>query len=226
MANEAQYNVARPESLPVRVAHYQRRKMFNAFLAHAQPGAAGTVLDIGATSDRTYDHSNYLEAWLEHPERITAAGVDPGAQFLERAYPGIRFVEADGRNLPFPDGSFDHVHSSAVLEHVGSRVQQEQFLRECWRVARHSVFITTPNRWFPVEFHTVLPVVHWLPARWFRAFLRAIGRDFFAREDNLNLLGGRELLRIAAAANWQQPRLQTTALLGWPTNLLLVGTKQ
>ena len=25
------------------------------------------------------------------------------------------------------------------------------------------VFVTTPNRWFPVEVHTRLPLVHWLP---------------------------------------------------------------
>jgi hypothetical protein len=26
------------------------------------------------------------------------------------------------------------------------------------------VFVTTPNRWFPLEVHTLLPFVHWLPA--------------------------------------------------------------
>ena len=25
------------------------------------------------------------------------------------------------------------------------------------------VFLTTPNRWFPIEVHTRLPLVHWLP---------------------------------------------------------------
>ena len=24
-------------------------------------------------------------------------------------------------------------------------------------------FVTTPNRWFPIESHTRLPLVHWLP---------------------------------------------------------------
>jgi hypothetical protein len=23
--------------------------------------------------------------------------------------------------------------------------------------------VTTPNRWFPLEVHTLLPLVHWLP---------------------------------------------------------------
>jgi hypothetical protein len=32
------------------------------------------------------------------------------------------------------------------------------------RVARRA-FVTTPNRWFPLEVHTRLPLVHWLPDR-------------------------------------------------------------
>jgi len=85
----AQYNVARPGSLPARLAHYQRRKMFAAFLAAARPTEADTILDIGVTSDRSYDHSNYLEAWYPHKHRITAAGIDEGARFLEDIYPGV-----------------------------------------------------------------------------------------------------------------------------------------
>jgi hypothetical protein len=221
----AQYNVARPDSFPVRTALHQRRKMFAAFLASVQPAEADTVLDIGATSDRSYEHSNYLEAWLPNPQRITAAGIDPGAIFLEDLYPGLHFVEADGRDLPFPDGSFEHVHSSAVLEHVGSRVDQARFLRECWRVARATVFITTPNRWFPIEFHTVLPLVHWLPPPLFRGMLRAMGKDFFAREENLNLLSRADLLRAARAAGMDHVSVENVALLGWPTNLLLIARK-
>jgi hypothetical protein len=33
---------------------------------------------------------------------------------------------------------------------------------EALRVARRA-FVTTPNRWFPIEVHTLLPLVHWLP---------------------------------------------------------------
>jgi hypothetical protein len=165
----AQYNVAKPESLPVRIAGRQRRRMFEMFLATSAATADDTVLDVGVTSDRSYDHSNYLEAWYPHKHRITAAGIDE-ATFLEQIYPGLRYIRADGRDLPFPNGAFDHVHSSAVLEHVGSRANQAKFLSELWRVSRRSLFVTTPNRGFPVEFHTVLPLVHWLPAPMFRTF--------------------------------------------------------
>src|SRR5437763_3424568 len=152
----AQYNVASTTGIPARIAEYQRKKMFRAFLAFAAAAPSDTILDIGVTSDRAYGHSNYLEAWYGRKESITAIGLDD-ASFLPRAYPGLRFLRADARALPFRDGSFDFAHSSAVLEHVGSRERQAQFVREAWRICRKGLFVTTPNRWLPVEFHTLLP---------------------------------------------------------------------
>jgi hypothetical protein len=73
-------------------------------------------------------------------------------------------VRADGRELPFADGEFDLGFSNAVVEHVaGGREGQRSFVHELCRVSRR-VFVTTPNRWFPLEVHTLLPFVHWLPA--------------------------------------------------------------
>jgi hypothetical protein len=113
-----------------------------------------------------------------------------------------------------------------VLEHVASREQQAQFLRELWRVARKSVFVTTPNRWFPIEYHTVLPLVHWLPPETFRALLRRIGRSFFADEQNLNLLGSSALRAAAEAAGVTHFRVGSVALGGWPSNLLLMARRE
>jgi hypothetical protein len=220
----AQYNVARPDSLPVRIAGYQRRRMFERFVQATGVGEADTIVDVGATSDRSYDHSNYLEAWHPHKHRVTAVGVDD-AGFLEAVYPGMKFVQADGRELPFEDGAFDWAHSSAVLEHVGAAEKQARFLSELWRVSRKGVFVTTPNRWFPVEFHTTLPLVHWLPTGVHRPIFRALGRGFFADEANLNLLSPGTLAKAAKAAGIPNFRIDSVSLGGWPTNLLLVAKK-
>jgi hypothetical protein len=186
--------------------------------------AADTILDIGATSDRNYDHSNYLEAWYPHKSRITAVGID-NAAWIELEYPGVRFIKADGRALPFANNTFDFIHSSAVVEHVGSRSQQAGFLREAWRVARKGVFVTTPNRRYPVEFHTVLPFIHWLPGSLYRKLLIALGYGFFADQDNLNLLSDRSLSQAARAAGIDRFRIESVSLLGLPTNLLLMAHK-
>ena len=101
-------------------------------------------------------------------------------------------VRADGRELPFEDGAFELGFSNAVVEHVaGGREGQRQFVAELCRVAQ-SVFVTTPNRWFPLDPHTLLPFAHWLPPgpRRDRLF-RARGFD-----DVLDPLGPRELAAL------------------------------
>ncbi|MBB6598646.1 class I SAM-dependent methyltransferase [Luteimonas sp. MC1825] len=219
----AQYNSARGGSATDRVSTHMRRRMYARFIA-AGVTDDDHILDVGVTSDREQLASNYLEAWHPRKDRITACGIDDAA-FLEDAYPGMRFVRGDGKDLPFPDASFDWVHSSAVLEHVGSAGEQARFVSELYRVCRKGIFITTPNRWFPVEFHTVLPVVHWLPKPWFRALLRTLGHDALSREDNLNLLGRRELAQACAQAGLPAWRIGSVSLLGWPSNLLLVARR-
>ena len=219
-APNAQYNLAAADGLPARLTAYQRQKMFDRFLSDTGVMSTETILDVGVTSDRTYQASNYLEAWYPHKAMITAAGIDD-ASFLCSQYPGVRFVRANGLNLPFRDRTFDVVHASAVIEHVGSFAQQSAFLRECCRVARRAVFITTPNRWFPVEFHTLLPLVHWLPKPAFRALMRVMGRSFFASEDHLNLMTASELSRAAAPNGGFAFDVSHVLLGGWPSNLLL-----
>ena len=216
----AQYNVAAPHSLPVRIAARARRKMYDRFLDGVRPRSGESILDVGVTSERQYEASNYLEAWHLDKTCITAVGLDD-AGFLKTMYPGLLFCRANGVQLPFRTAAFDIVHSSAVLEHVGSHANQRRFIDELARVARRAVFITTPNRWFPIEFHSLLPMVHWLPKPVFRRFLHLIGHTDLAEERNLNLLGPRELKELCAGLKGWRIDQGTISTFGWPSNLLL-----
>ena len=220
----AQYNLAKPDSLSNRVATRMRTRMFGAFMDEFAPLPSETVLDVGVTSDRSYTSSNYLEAFYPHKNRITAAGVQD-AGFLETLYPGMTFVFANALDLPFSDGSFDLVHSAAVLEHVGSFRNQSKMIEECLRVARRGVCVTTPNRWFPVEFHTQLPLIHWLPKPLCRAILRKLRYAFFADEGNLNLMTEAELREAMSKYPACRYSLAPTRLWGWTSNLVLMVHK-
>ena len=223
MAN-AQYNLAQPDSLAIRIATKVRTDMFRMFAAQFTFTQNDLVLDLGVTSDRSYASSNYFEQFYAWKDRITAAGIDD-ARFLEDQYPGLRFVHADALDLPFPDASFDYVHSSAVLEHVGSFENQRRMIAECVRVARKGICLTTPNRWFPVEFHTQLPMLHWLPKPWFRRILTNMGQEELAKEENLNLMTERDLQRAVEDIKDWSFSVEHARLLGLKSNLVLFGRR-
>jgi SAM-dependent methyltransferase len=141
-----------------------RQRKLERFLELLQPGPETTVVDVGVT-DAPFgagSTDNFFEALYPWPERITGVGHTDLARFAA-AFPAVRAVQADGRELPFADGEFDLGFSNAVVEHVaGGRDGQRRFVHELCRVAGR-VFVTTPNRFFPLEVHTLLPFVHWLP---------------------------------------------------------------
>ena len=56
MEPNAQYNVARPDSLSVRIATQVRTRMFDAFLREFAPVPSETILDVGVTSDQSTPH--------------------------------------------------------------------------------------------------------------------------------------------------------------------------
>jgi ubiquinone/menaquinone biosynthesis C-methylase UbiE len=128
--------------------------------------------------------------------------------------------------LPFRDQCFDVVHCSAVIEHVGNLQNQKQLVAECARVARRGFLITTPYRWFPIEVHTSIPFLHWLPKAWHRAMLSYSGYDFYSAEENLNLMDKRDFHRIGMALPDWGTEVRSVSLGPFPSNLLFVGRRR
>ncbi len=165
-----------------------RRRKLRLFLEELHPTPATTVLDVGADevgfgSDDAPSGCgthNFFEELYPWRDRVTALGLHDGISFRRR-YPDVDYVQGDACALPFPDDAFDVVFSNAVVEHVGDRERQRLFVTEALRVGRR-VFLTTPNRWFPVEVHTRLPFVHWLPPAARRPRLRHGREELGARE--------------------------------------------
>lgn len=179
-----------------RISLRSRRRKLGLFLETMRPGPETTVLDVGV-DELSFGEGggcathNFFEELYPWPERITAVGLHDGRAFSQR-YPAIPYIRSDACALPFPDKAFDAYFSNAVIEHVGGRERQRAFVEEALRVA-HRVFVTTPNRWFPVEVHTRLPLVHWLPES---AAHRAyhLARKPWAKENHL--LGPRDLAAL------------------------------
>jgi hypothetical protein len=216
--------------IQARASYRARRRMFDIWLGQARCNLENsTLLDVGATPDQERLDSNCMLPWfheaglrvtLYSPEDISnLSGPFPFAEIL--APKGLRL------GIPAPDTSYDWVSASAVVEHVGSALEQEAFVRECGRVARRGVFLTCPNRGHWLEFHTKLPLLHWLPRTWHRALLRVIGLGQWAEEGHLRLLGRGELAKLsgrALGAGWVS-EVRTVWTLGMPSNLVLLAAR-
>ncbi len=162
-----------------------------------RPGPETRVIDVGVgdtgfgTEPGVAVTHNFFEALYPWPERITAVSDVPLPNFA-REFPSIRCVRASGTNLPFEDDDFDVAFSNAVIEHVGGREEQRRFVAELCRVAPH-VFLSTPNRRFPVETHTLVPLVHWLRRPATDRAMQALRRKNW---ENVELLSRRDLLAL------------------------------
>jgi SAM-dependent methyltransferase len=181
-------------SLPAarRLMWKAREEMFSLFMSEFQPSSATTILDLGV-SDEENAEANMLEKRYPYQNQLTCAGLGNGRMVLS-SYPGIEFIKIfAGRPLPFGDGEFDVVYSNAVLEHVGGRDERRRFIKEALRIGR-AVFITVPNRWFPVEHHTGVPILHFNKRLFRLALRRTRTLDYWADPSNLEFLDKRSLL--------------------------------
>jgi SAM-dependent methyltransferase len=185
-----------------------RMTIFDLFMREMQPDATSKVLDIGVSDDEN-EGANFLEKHYPWPHNITCAGLGDGEAVL-RSYPKVEFRKiAPHEPLPFASNEFDIACSNAVLEHVGGPAQRADFIREHLRVGR-SVFITVPNRWFPIEHHTKLPFLHYTPGL-FRRLLSGGKLGYWAEPNNLDFLDRSTVLKEWPAAS-RSPKIVYTGI--------------
>lgn len=182
----------------------QYRRMFDAFQAFKEGAPSDTILDVGATPTSLTGSLNYLPDWSDSQDRTpmtTSCEIDLSSHVNARYYRADKrkiSQQAAGRKLPFEDGQFDWVYCNALIEHIGSFERQYELLKELTRVSRKGVFVTTANRWYPVEFNTRFPLLHWLPRGVWRRMLKMMGKGVWASESVLNPLSSKDLQKLAS----------------------------
>ena len=184
----------------------RRGELFTSWLA---PTRADRILDLGGGD------GGHIAAILGRSDGVTVADIDErelsGA--AERGFETVLIDETGA--LPFEDHAFDIVFCSSVIEHTTGPKQDvftcrsgRQFRRGAWqqqtrladeiqRIGRR-YFVQTPNRWFPIEAHTWLPGVGYLPRRALVGFLPLVARTpwpWKTRPD-FNLLSARDMRNL------------------------------
>jgi Methyltransferase domain len=130
----------------------RRFQMFDSLVARLPHPVS--ILDVGGTTE-------FWErrGWAERDD-ISITLVNLGDQ--EDRHENIRAVVGDATNLwGFGEHQFDIAFSNSVIEHLFTFEAQSRMAREMRRVAR-AHWVQTPNFWFPVEPHFLVPAWHWL----------------------------------------------------------------
>jgi SAM-dependent methyltransferase len=172
--------------LHVRYIQTRRAEVLAKRFARLIPHGA-SVLDVGCGD-------GFLSSLItrERPD-ITLHGID----VLVRENARLDVQPFDGRNLPFPAGSFDVVLFADVLHHTAEPMV---LLREAVRVASQAVLIKDHSRdgWLAgwtlrymdlvgnARYGVALPYNYWTRRHWLRAFC-ALGVDIGVWQTDLRL---------------------------------------
>jgi ubiquinone/menaquinone biosynthesis C-methylase UbiE len=107
---------------------------------------------------------------------VTGIDIDPRALDVARRWGQHRksnctFLQCSSE-IPLPSAAFDVVYSSSTFEHIA---EPEVMLRELARVLRPDGIINLnfPNRLWPIEAHTGLSILPWLPRSLAQRYLSA-----------------------------------------------------
>jgi hypothetical protein len=207
------------ENVVNKIRCHSRENKLNVLLTLLKAAPDDKILEVGVTNQEYSPTDNFFIKNYPYPKKIVVLGFGDLLEF-RRNYPEIPVISYDGKVFPFRDRQFDIVHANAVIEHVGPFEAQEIFLKEMVRVSKRGM-ISTPNKFFPIELHTRVPLLHWVGKKGFDIFLQVIGKRWAARE-YMFLLGFRELSLLAKRAGLEDFRIIRNRFLGFTMTFLLI----
>jgi len=150
------------------------------------------VLDVGTTSDTENISSNFIIKNLKNIKNFNSISnqLITSSFFKKKLQKSIieNFSEYEIENL-----KSDLVVSNATIEHVGNYNNQKTMVSNMIKLSKRMVIISTPYRYHPLEFHTKIPFIHWLPKKIHRKILKNFNLTFYSKEENLNLLSKSDL---------------------------------
>lgn len=125
-----------------------------------------SILDIGAGS-------GHISSFFSSKNRVVAADVVNQICIIE---PNFSFVELNQEKLPFESSFFDVVILNQVLTYVADQLNE---LKEVNRILKPGgiCYISMPNKTFPIEPHSKVPFIHYLPHELYQLILNFITKS-------------------------------------------------
>ena len=181
------------------------------------------VLDVGTTSDNKNPNSNLIIKNLKNINKFYSISdqtiVSP---FFQKTL--NKSIVDEFKEEEIDKFKADLVISSATIEHVGNFKNQRMMIKNMIKLSNNLVIITTPNRFHPIEFHTKIPLIHWLPKNVHRKILKFFKLSFYSEEKNLNLLSKTDFIKLIENENIKY-QFKFINLLFFKSNLIFIAKK-
>lgn len=158
------------------ISLYLRKKRFKIFYDLLKKKSGNKILDIGGFENTL----EILDKYFCDNNEITILNIEN----VELQNKKFKFVlgDATDRGL-FPDNSFDVIYCNSVIEHAGD-YEQRKILSENIRKWAHNYFVQTPNFYFPMEPHFLIPFFQFLPIKLRVYLLNRFNLGYFSKEKN------------------------------------------
>jgi hypothetical protein len=91
------------------------------------------------------------------------------------------------------------------------------------KLTKKIFIIITPNRMHPIEFHSKIPFLHWLPKKLHRKVLSIVGLRYLSKEENLNLLNTCNLITMMKNFKNVEYKIMYVKFLLFKSNIILIG---
>ena len=201
----------------------KRLEILNILNLYFKDQTFNDVLDIGTTNDIS-SSSNFLIKNLKNIKSYKSISNQKiNSDFFSKILK--KSITSELTETEIEDFKSDLVISNATIEHVGSLENQIKMCDNVIKLSKKYFVICTPNRFHPIEFHTKLPLIHWLNKSLYRKILKKINLNFFSKEENLNLLSQNDLTLIMKKLNFKKNEIKKIKFLSFSSNLILIGTK-
>jgi hypothetical protein len=155
-----------------------------------------TILDVGTTSDERLQSSNIILRTLAADKEVTVLSDQSPEGLKMIGFNFSNWIIGDITQPIFFEKTFELVICSATLEHVGNFSSKIQAIENLISLSEGYILITIPNRWYPVELHSKIPLVHWLPNSIWRAIYRKMGQEELSQLQNLDFISRKQILRV------------------------------
>ncbi|MCK4274194.1 MAG: class I SAM-dependent methyltransferase [Dehalococcoidales bacterium] len=130
--------------------NFRHRTIFrNELEALAKRWRQGRLLNVGCAHGP--DFIPFKDSFELHGVDFSPKMIELARKYADKFKFSVNLLDADARNLPYADDSFDHAIAVATYHHIEDDGERLRALMELWRVLKPGgeAFITVWNRWQP-----------------------------------------------------------------------------